>query len=157
MVSFACLCRIVVSSYVRFEALHLYVMSAFASVSEGSIAALRRLGLAPPLQPAARVPSFHHFGFNGTNGNRHPGSSVLSATSLSPNPNLHDSLGCPVTCRKRSTSKPILHQLKKQKTKTSFVFYMLDEMHIRAASRDAGGRSRAYRMYALRPIGQTAR
>ncbi|WP_278810599.1 hypothetical protein, partial [Obesumbacterium proteus] len=29
--------------------------------------------------------------FNGTNGNRHPGSSVLSPTSLSANPSLHSS------------------------------------------------------------------
>ncbi|MDU3156606.1 MAG: hypothetical protein E7B34_13215, partial [Hafnia alvei] len=51
------------------------------------------------------VPSFHHSGLNGTNGNRHPGSSVLSPTSLSANPNLHDSLGCPVMCRIRSNPK----------------------------------------------------
>ncbi|EHM43807.1 hypothetical protein HMPREF0454_01791 [Hafnia alvei ATCC 51873] len=34
----------------------------------------------------------------------------------SANPNLHDSLGCPVMCRKRSTSKP------KDKIKTFFWF-----------------------------------
>ncbi|WP_227743670.1 hypothetical protein, partial [Hafnia alvei] len=54
---------------------------------------------------------------NGTNGNRHPGSSVLSPTSLSANPNLHDSLGCPVMCRIRSNPKP-----RNQKTKTLPVF-----------------------------------
>ena len=66
----------------------------------------RRLasGLGTVPQPASQVPSSRHSGFNGTNGNRHPGSSVLSPTSLSANPNLHDSLGCPVTCRKRSKS-----------------------------------------------------
>ncbi|WP_211271122.1 hypothetical protein, partial [Obesumbacterium proteus] len=42
---------------------------------------------------------------NGTNGNRHPGSSVLSPTSLSANPNRHDSLGCPVMCQIRSNPK----------------------------------------------------
>jgi len=38
------------------------------------------------------VPESRHSGFNGTNGNRHPGSSVLSPTSLSANPSLHSSL-----------------------------------------------------------------
>jgi len=38
------------------------------------------------------VPEYRHSGFNGTNGNRHPGSSVLSPTSLSANPSLHTSL-----------------------------------------------------------------
>ena len=49
-----------------------------------------RLGTVP--QPASQVPSFRHSGFNGTNGNRHPGSSVLSPTSLSANPSLHSSI-----------------------------------------------------------------
>ena len=44
------------------------------------------------LQPASQVPESCHSGLNGTNGNRHPGSSVLSPTSLSANPSLHSSL-----------------------------------------------------------------
>jgi hypothetical protein len=92
----------------------------------------RRLAsrLGTPYQPAARVPSFHHSGLNGTNDNReysaHPCASPLRGQrkrcsnllqanlSMPPsffrryqsaNPNLHDSLGCPVMCRKRSKSK----------------------------------------------------
>ena len=86
--------------------------------------------LGTPSQPAARVPSFHHSSLNGTNDNReysaHPCASPLRGQrkrcsnflqanlSMPPsffrryqsaNPNLHDSLGCPVMCRKRSTSK----------------------------------------------------
>ncbi|MGQ7804579.1 hypothetical protein ACUN3I_02775 [Hafnia alvei] len=54
----------------------------------------RRLasGLGTVPQPASQVPSSRHSGFNGTNGNRHPGSSVLSPTSLSANPSLHSSI-----------------------------------------------------------------
>ena len=39
----------------------------------------------------------------------------------------------------------------------SFVFSVLDVMHFRAASRDAGGRLRAHRTCAPRPVGQTTR
>jgi hypothetical protein len=49
-------------------------------------------GLGTVPQPASQVPSSRHSGFNGTNGNRHPGSSVLSPTSLSANPSLHFSI-----------------------------------------------------------------
>jgi len=54
----------------------------------------RRLAsrLGTVFQPASQVPSYRHSGFNGTNGNRHPGSPVLSPTSLSANPSLHSSI-----------------------------------------------------------------
>ncbi|AVE16664.1 hypothetical protein AL518_20700 [Hafnia paralvei] len=43
----------------------------------------------------------------------------------SANPNLHDSLGCPVMCRKRSTSKP------KDKAKTIFLSIRRESRHDR--------------------------
>ena len=54
----------------------------------------RRLasGLGTVLQPATRVPSLRHSGFNGTNDNRHPCLRRSFADVQSANPSLHSSI-----------------------------------------------------------------
>ena len=90
------------------------------------------------LQPASQVPSSRHSGFNGTNGNRHPGSSVLSPTSLSANPSLHSSLRLKNNVPEKVKPKNQKPKTKNQKAKTLSVF-----------SLSLGRKSDANRMLAL--------
>jgi len=68
------------------------------------------------------VPEYRHSGFNGTNGNRHPGSSVLSPTSLSANPSLHSSLRLKNNVPEKVKPKTQKEKDNRQQTKTLSVF-----------------------------------
>ncbi|EHM46656.1 hypothetical protein HMPREF0454_00521, partial [Hafnia alvei ATCC 51873] len=63
-------------------------------------------------------------------------------------------------CRAGSPYQDLNKDKDKDKDKDKqycFVLFVLDEMHDRTAIREDGGRLRAYRMCAPRPVGQTTR
>ena len=82
----------------------------------------RRLasGLGTVLQPAARVPSLRHSGFNGTNDNRHPCLRRSFADVQSANPSLHSSIQL-----KNNVPEKAKHQKTKDKgQRTKDIFYL---------------------------------